>query len=90
MREWFGRFPAGAETRDDVCLLRPRLPGLAVELRRGRVLELKALVGGPEPVELPYGRRGTLELWRKWSFSGDDCPPGDGGGDARPGAGRGV
>lgn len=47
MREWFARFPAGTETRDDAYLLQPRLPGLAVKLRQGSVLDLKALVGSP-------------------------------------------
>ena len=85
MREWFARFPARTETRDDAYLLQPRLPGLAVKLRQGSVLDLKALVGSPEPIELPHGGRGTLELWRKWSFSGDDYLPGDTSGDAAPG-----
>ena len=85
MREWFGRFPAGTETRDDVYLLQPQLPGLAVKLRQGSVLDLKALVGSPGPIELPYARSGTLELWRKWSFFGHDCLPGNNSGDAAPG-----
>ena len=85
MREWFARFPARTETRDDAYLLQPWLSGLGVKLRQGSVLDLKALVGSPEPIELPHGGRGTLELWRKWSFSGDDYIPGDNSGDAAPG-----
>lgn len=85
MREWFARFPAGTETRDDAYLLRPRLPGLAVKLRLGSVLDLKAFAGSPGSIELPYGGCGTLELWRKWSFSGDGYLPGDNSGDAAPG-----
>lgn len=85
MREWFARFPTGTETRDDAYLMQPRLPGLAVKLRQGSVLDVKALVGSPEPIELPHGPRGTLALWRKWSFSGDDYLPGDNSGDAAPG-----
>ena len=85
MREWFARFPAGMETRDDAYLLRPRLPGLAVKLRQGSVLDLKAFAGSPGSIELPYGGRGILEFWRKWSFSGDGYLPGDISGDAAPG-----
>ena len=29
MREWFARFPAGTETREDAYLLQPRLQGLS-------------------------------------------------------------
>ena len=71
LREWFARFPVGAETRDDAYLLQPRLRRLAVKLRDGNAVDLKALLGTPKPVDLPGGGRGTLELWRKWSFSGD-------------------
>jgi len=71
LREWFDRFPVGTETREDAYLLQPRLRGLAVKLRDGSSVDLKALLGTPKPVDLPGGGRGTLELWRKWSFSGD-------------------
>lgn len=85
MRVWFARFPAGTETRDDAYLLRSQLPGLAVKLRQGSVLDLKAFAGSPGPIELPNGGCGTLELWRKWSFSSDGYLPGDNSGDAAPG-----
>ena len=71
LREWFARFPVGAETREDAYLLQPHLRGLAVKLRDGSAVDLKALLGTPQPVDLPNGGRGTLEFWRKWSFSGD-------------------
>jgi len=71
LREWFARFPVGTETREDAYLLQPRLRGLAVKLRDGNAVDLKALLGTPKPVDLPDGGRGSLEFWRKWSFSGD-------------------
>ena len=80
MREWFARFPSGTETRDDAYLLRPPLRGLAVKLRNGSFLDLKAFLGSPGLIELPCGGRGTLELWRKWSFSGGNCTPREGSG----------
>jgi hypothetical protein len=82
MRGWFARFPSGTETRDDAYLLQPLLPGLAVKLRSGSLLDLKAFLGSPGLIELPCGGRGTLELWRKWSCSGDDCTPRAKGSDA--------
>lgn len=66
MREWFARFPAGTETREDIYLLRPRLQGLSVKLRYGSTLDVKSYLGNPGILGLPgYGR---LESWRKWSF----------------------
>ena len=74
MRNWFARFPAGTETRDDVYLLRSPLRWLAVKVRRGSTLDLKAFLGSSGLIELPNGGRGALELWRKWSLSGDNYP----------------
>jgi hypothetical protein len=39
---WFGRFPAGTESREDTYLLDPQLRGLAVKIRGGGALEVKA------------------------------------------------
>lgn len=75
MREWFARFPARTETRDDAYLLQSQPRGLAVKLRRGSTLDLKAFLGSSGRIELPGGSRGALELWRKWSFSGDSYAP---------------
>lgn len=36
------------------------------------------------PIDLPYGSRGTLELWRKWSFSYDSHGPQVNGDDPAP------
>ena len=82
MPEWFARFPAGTETREDIYLLQPRLQGLSVKLRDGRALDVKSYRGSPGILELPRRGRGHLESWRKWSFPtglpghGDTDPPG--------------
>ena len=39
---WFGRFPAGTESRQDTYLLDPQLRGLSVKIRGGGALEVKA------------------------------------------------
>ncbi len=66
VRDWFGRFPAGAEAREDIYLVQPLLPGLSVKLRDGMVLDVKAYLGSPAISGLPV--RGRVESWRKWSF----------------------
>ena len=68
MPEWFARFPAGTETREDAYLLQPRLQGLSVKLRDGRALDVKSYLGSPGILELPQRGRGRLESWRKWLF----------------------
>jgi hypothetical protein len=35
--DWFGRFPAATESREDAYLLDPDLRGLSVKVRGGRV-----------------------------------------------------
>jgi hypothetical protein len=79
---WFGRFPAGVESREDTYLLDPRLPGLSVKVRGGGALEVKAYRGSLGILEVAGRARGRVEFWQKWSFlfsppshdSGD--PPG--------------
>jgi hypothetical protein len=45
---WFGRFPARTESREDIYLLDPQLPGLSVKVRGSGALEVKAYrTGGP-------------------------------------------
>ena len=68
MLEWFARFPAGTETRQDAYLVQPRLRGLSVKLRDGGALDVKSYLGSPGTLGLPRGGRGRLESWRKWSF----------------------
>ncbi len=65
---WFGRFPAGTESREDAYLLDPQLPGLSVKLRGGGALEVKMYRGSPGILEVAGRARGRLESWQKWSF----------------------
>ena len=73
VREWFARFPATTETREDTYLLQPPLPGLSVKLRGGSALEVKAYLGSPGILDISGRCQGWLESWRKWSFPYD--PP---------------
>ena len=65
---WFGRFPAGTETREDTYLLDPQFRGLSVKVRGGVALEVKAYRGSPGILQVPGRARGRLESWQKWSF----------------------
>lgn len=66
--EWFARFPAELETRDDIYLLSPRLPGHSVKLRGRAALEVKAYRGSPGILDVAGRACGRLESWHKWSF----------------------
>ena len=76
---WFARFQSGVESREDIYLADPQLPGLSVKLRQGRALEVKVYQGSPGILEVAGRARGRLESWDKWSFPCD--PPGWGGAD---------
>ena len=65
---WFGRFPAATESREDIYLLDPQLPGLSVKVRGGGALEVKAYLGSPGILEVAGRARGRLQSWQKWSF----------------------
>jgi hypothetical protein len=65
---WFGRFPAAVESREDIYLLDPQLPGLSVKVRGGGALEVKAYRGSPGTLEVAGRARGRLQSWQKWSF----------------------
>ena len=65
---WFGRFPAGTESREDTYLLDPQLGGLSVKIRGGGALEVKAYRGSPGILQVAGRARGRLESWQKWSF----------------------
>ena len=65
---WFGRFPAGVESREDTYLLDPPLPGLSVKVRGGRALEVKVFRGSLGMLEVAGRARGQMESWQKWSF----------------------
>ena len=65
---WFGRFPAGTESREDTYLLDPQLRGLSVKVRGGGTLEVKVYRGSPGILEVAGRARGRMESWQKWSF----------------------
>jgi hypothetical protein len=66
--EWFGRFSARTESREDTYLLDPPLPGLSVKVRGGGALEVKVFRGSPGMLEVAGRARGRMESWHKWSF----------------------
>jgi hypothetical protein len=68
MTEWFGRFPAVLESREDCYLRDPRLRGPSVKIRGGRALEVKVYRGSPGVLDVPGRARGRMESWQKWSF----------------------
>ena len=76
---WFGRFPAGVESREDTYLLDPQLRGLSVKVRGGGVLEVKVYRGSPGILEVAGRARGRMESWQKWSFPFSPLIPGSGG-----------
>jgi len=76
--EWFGRFPARTESREDTYLLDPQLPRLSVKVRGGGALEVKVYHGSPGVLDLPGRARGRLESWQKWSFPFSPHIPGSG------------
>ena len=65
---WFGRFPAGVESRDDTYLLDPQVRGLSVKIRGGGTLEVKVYRGSPGILQVAGRARGRMEYWQKWSF----------------------
>jgi hypothetical protein len=66
--DWFGRFPAEMESREDTYLLDPRWRGLSVKVRGGRTLEVKMHRGSPGILDVAGRARGRMESWQKWSF----------------------
>ncbi len=66
--EWFGRFPAETQSREDTYLLDPWLRGLSVKVRGGVALDMKEYRGRQGTLDLAGRARGHLESWRKWSF----------------------
>jgi hypothetical protein len=75
---WFGRFPAGTESREDTYLLDPPLRGLSVKVRGGGALEVKVYRGSPGILQVAGRARGRLESWQKWSFPVSPLSPGSG------------
>ena len=76
---WFGRFPAGVESREDTYLLDPQLRGLSVKVRGGGALEVKVYRGSPGILEVAGRARGRMESWQKWSFPFSPLIPDSGG-----------
>ena len=74
--DWFARFPAWTETRQDSYLVRPRLPGLAVKVRGSGPLEVKIYRGSPGLLHERGGVSGRMEHWRKWSLKPGRFPSG--------------
>ncbi len=66
--EWFGRFPAVLESREDSYLLDPHLRGLAVKIRAAGALDVKVYGGSPGTLDISDRVRGHIESWQKWSF----------------------
>lgn len=66
--EWFGRFPARTDSREDTYLLDPQWRGLSVKVRGGSALEVKVYRGSPGILEVAGRARGRLQSWQKWSF----------------------
>jgi hypothetical protein len=75
--EWFGRFPARVESREDTYLLDPPLPGLSVKVRGGGALEVKVYRGSLGILEVARRARGRMEAWQKWSFPFSLFSPGN-------------
>jgi hypothetical protein len=67
---WFGRFPAGVDSREDSYLLDPDLRGLSVKVRAGGVLEVKVYGGSPGILDVPGRARG-----RWWSLGFEATGP---------------
>ena len=57
MLEWFRRFPAATESREDDYLISPDLDGLSVKIRGGRALEVKMYRGGRGVSTVPASPR---------------------------------
>jgi hypothetical protein len=66
--EWFGRFPARTESREDLYLCGPDMRGLSVKVRGGEAFEVKVYRGSPGILDVPGRARGHVQSWRKWSF----------------------
>jgi hypothetical protein len=66
--DWFARFRARVEVREDTYLLDPHLPGLSVKIRGAAALEVKVYQGSPGLLEVADRARGRVESWQKWSF----------------------
>ena len=73
---WFGRFPAGTESREDTYLLDPRWRGLSVKVRGGGALEVKAYRGSPGILEVAGTRPRAPGVLAEVVLSLQPAPPG--------------
>jgi hypothetical protein len=71
MIDWFARFPAETESREDSYLLQPQLRGLSVKIRRNGPLQVKVYLGSPGVLDVAGRASGRMESWQKWSFPHD-------------------
>jgi hypothetical protein len=69
--QWFARFPAELEAREDTYLLHPHQHRVSVKFRGGRNLDVKVYRGSPGILDVPGRARGRMERWQKWSFPAD-------------------
>jgi hypothetical protein len=76
MTEWFGRFPAVLESREDSYLRDPRMRGLSVKIRGGQAFEMKLYRGSPGALDVTGRAHGRMESWQKWSLPLDRPGPG--------------
>src|SRR6202161_670929 len=76
--EWFGRFPAETQSREDTYLLDPWLRGLSIKVRGGVALDVKKYHGSPGNLDLAGRACGHVESWQKWSFPVDPLRRDDG------------
>jgi hypothetical protein len=77
--EWFERFPARVESREDAYLVNPKMRGLSVKVRGCEALETKVYRGSPGILDVAGRAQGRMESWQKWSFP---CGPLSSGGAA--------
>jgi hypothetical protein len=69
--QWFARFPAELESREDTYLLHPHQLRVSVKLRGGRTLDVKVYRGSPGILDVSGRARARMERWQKWSFPTD-------------------
>ena len=66
--EWFGSFSGQIESREDVYLLTPEIPGAVYKIRGAAQLDLKIWQRSSGVLEVPGRACGALGSWKKWSF----------------------
>jgi hypothetical protein len=66
--EWFGPFSGQIESREDVYLLTPEIPGAVYKIRGAAQLDLKIWQRSSGVLDVPGRACGALGSWKKWSF----------------------